>query len=294
MSAPGVIVVLLLAALSVPLMLAIRRYRHWQARKLPFYKPGELLFMAHRGAPARAPENTLPAFAEAAVTGVDGIELDVQVTADGVVVVRHDYDLERTTDGEGYIWDQTWDELSRLNAAHRQPGGYPPTPVPRLEEVLPLIPKHMLVNIELKSERWVSTGVERKVVAMVQELGLVHRTLISSFNPFCLLRIRYLEPKLPLALNWWDVDVPWLLRKPRLLNLLQPDCLHPSVDVVTPEVVGRAHSHGVRVNVWTVNNRPLIDYLRSIGVDGIITDFPELVQKSINANELNPPTVAAN
>jgi len=279
-------VVLLLAALSVPLTLAIRRYRHWQARKLPFYKAGELLCLAHRGAPDRAPENTLPAFAEAVQAGVDGIELDVQVSADGVVVVRHDYDLERTTDGAGYVWDRTWDELSRLNAAHGWAGGYPPTPVPRLEEVLRLIPKPMLVNIELKSERWFSTGVERKVVAMVQELEMLHRTLISSFNPFCLLRVRYLEPKLPLGLIWWDEDVPWLLRKPRLLNWLQPDCLHPSVDVVTPEVVERAHRHGVRVNVWTVNNRPLIGYLRSIGVDGIITDFTELVTNDINAQRI--------
>ncbi len=286
-----VVIIVLIAALSVPLAVAIRRYGRWQARELTFYKPGGMLYLAHRGAPARAPENTLPAFAEAAQTSVDGVELDVQVTADGVVVVRHDYDLERTTDGKGYVWDRTWDELSRLNAAHGWPGGYPPTPVPRLEEVLPVIPKHMLVNIEIKSERWFSTGVERKVVAMVRELGMVHRTLISSFNPFCLLRVRYLEPKLPLGLNWWDEGVPWLLRKPRLLNLLRPDCLHPSVDMVTPEVVEWAHRHGVRVNVWTVNNQPLIGYLRSIGVDGIITDFPELVSNPINADELDSPTV---
>ena len=266
-----------IVALVVFATWAVRRMRFWQARELPFYRSGELFCLAHRGIPSLAPENTLPAFREAVVAGVDGIELDVLETADGVVIVRHDFDLERTTDGEGYVWERSWDEISRLNAAYRRPEGYPPTPVPRLDEVLALIPGDMLINIEIKSHHWHPTGIEAKVVELVGKQNLVERTMISSFNPLVLLKVRRLEPRLALALIWWDEDVPWLLRRPRLLGLVRPDCLHPNMALVTPEVVNRAHRRGMRVNVWTVNNRPMIEYLRSIGVDGIFTDFPELV-----------------
>lgn len=266
-----------IVALGIFVLWTVRRMRLWQARELPFYRSGELFCLAHRGIPTQAPENTLPAFRAAVTAGVDGIELDVQETADGVAIVRHDFDLERTTDGEGYVWEHTWDEISRLNAAHRRSGGYPPTPVPRLDEVLDLIPGDMLINIEIKSRHWRPTGIEAKVVDLVRKHNLIEQAMISSFNPMVLLKVRRLEPELALALNWWDEDVPWLLRQPRLLGLVRPDCLHPSLALVTPQVVDRAHLRGMRVNVWTVNNRPMIEYLRSIGVDGIFTDFPELV-----------------
>ncbi len=275
-----------IVALGVFATWAVRRLRFWQARELPFYRSGELFCLAHRGIPSQAPENTLPAFREAVKAGVDGIELDVQETADGVVIVRHDFDLERTTDGQGYVWERTWDEISRLNAAHRRPESYQPTAVPRLDEALALIPGDMLINIEIKSRHWRPTGIEAKVVELVRKHNLVERALISSFNPFVLLKVRRLEPRLTLGLNWWDVDVPWLLRQPRLLGLVRPDCLHPSLALVTPKVVARAHRRGVRVNVWTVNNRPMIEYLRSIGVDGIFTDFPELVAEVNRAADL--------
>ena len=141
-------------------------------------------------------------------------------------------------------------------------------------------------NIEIKSRRWRPTGIEVKVVDLVHKYNLVERAMISSFNPLVLLKVRRLEPQLALGLNWWDVDVPWLLRKPRLLGLVRPDCLHPSLAVVTPRVVAWAHRRGMRVNVWTVNNRPMIEYLRSIGVDGIFTDFPELVAEANRAADL--------
>ncbi len=286
MPGAGLFLWVVIAALGVFATWAVRRLRFRQARQLPFYRSGELFCLAHRGIHSQAPENTLPAFREAVEAGVDGIELDVQETADGVVIVRHDFDLERTTDGAGYVWEHTWDEISRLNAAHRRPEGYPPTAVPRLDEVLALIPGDMLINIEIKSRHWRPTGIETKVVELVREHNLVERAMISSFNPLVLLKVRRLEPQLALGLNWWDVDVPWLLRKPRLLSLVRPDCLHPSLAVVTPQVVARAHRRGVRVNVWTVNNRPMIEYLRSIGVDGIITDFPELVAEVNRATDL--------
>lgn len=262
---------------------AIRRLWFWRARETLVYHEGRLLCLAHRGVPSLAPENTLLSFQEAFKAGVDGIELDVTETADGEVIVMHDFDLERTTDGTGYVWDTLYEQLTHLNAAHTWQGQIPKTRIPRLAEVLELVPEDMMINIELKSNSWRSTGLEEKVVALVRRYRLVKRTIISSFNPFWLMRVRWLEPELRIGYILSDVDVPWILRRPYFLNLVRPDLLHVDAEILTPEMVIKAHRRGMKVNAWTVNNRPMIEYLKSIGVDGVFTEFPELVQQ---ANEV--------
>lgn len=262
---------------------AIRRLWFWRARETLVYREGRLLCLAHRGVPSLAPENTLLSFQEAFKAGVDGIELDVTETADGEVIVMHDFDLERTTDGTGYVWDTLYEQLTHLNAAHTWQGQIPKTRIPRLAEVLELVPEDMMINIELKSNSWRSTGLEEKVVALVRRYRLVKRTIISSFNPFWLMRVRWLEPELRIGYILSDVDVPWILRRPYFLNLVRPDLLHVDAEILTPEMVIKAHRRGMKVNAWTVNNRPMIEYLKSIGVDGVFTEFPELVQQ---ANEV--------
>ena len=284
---PGGLVGLLLLAAGAGWLLAvaIRYLWFWRAGEVRFYPPGRLLCLAHRGMSSRAPENTLPAFQAAFEAGVDGVEMDVMETADGEVIVKHDHDLERVTEGSGYVWETTYEAIAGLDAAYRWGDAYPPTRIPRLAEVLEILPRDVLINIELKTRRWLNPGFEEKVVALVRQYRLVKRTIISSFNPVSLLRVRWLEPELTIGYIWRDTLVPWYLRKPYFVNLVHPDCLHPHVVVVTPEVVARAHRRGMKVNVWTVNNRPMIQYLASIGVDGVFTDFPELV---FQANPTSP------
>ena len=257
--------------------LFIKRWWFWQVTPMAAYPDVSLICWGHRGSPMAAPENSVPSFEAAIDAGADGIELDVMLSADGVVVVRHDFDLERTTDGAGWVDETTFEDLSKLNVAHYWTG-LKPHRVPRLEDVLEILPERMLINIELKPNRWLSTGVEDKVVAAVRQFGLVGRTVISSFNPYWLLRVRRLEKGLSIGYIWWDVDVPWYMGRPTFMNLLRPEFVHPRYDLVSPELIARAHRHGTKVNVWTVNNRPLIAHLKSMGVDGIFTDFPELIQ----------------
>ena len=135
----------------------------------------------------------------------------------------------------------------------------------------------MLINIELKIRRWFNPGFEEKVIAMIRRYYLVKRTIVSSFSPLSLLKVRRLEPELAIGYIWRDTHVPWYLRQPYFVNLVHPDVLHPHVIVITPETVDKAHRRGMKVNVWTVDIRPMIQYLESIGVDGIFTDFPDLV-----------------
>ncbi len=277
-------VVILLAALAV--VGVIRYLLFWQAREVTFYPEGRLLCLAHRGVPSRAPENTLPAFQEAFKAGVDCVELDVMETADGVLIVRHDYYLEEGTGGNGYVWELPYAAIAGFNATHRWEDKFPPTPIPRLEDILKVLPEDVLINIELKTRRWFNPGFEEKVIALVRQYYLVKRTIVSSFNPLSLLKVRWLEPELVIGYIWRDTLVPWYLRRPYFVNLVHPDFLHPHVIVMTPEIVDKAHRRGMKVNVWTVNNRPMIQYLKSIGVDGIFTDFPELVLQADRAQPL--------
>lgn len=261
----------------------VRRWWFWQARPMLAYPDDRLVCWGHRGMPSAAPENTLASFEAAIAAGVDGIELDVMATADGVLVVRHDFDLERVSDGVGLVEDVTYAQLARLNAAHRWPDDAPPQAIPRLEDALEMLPDSLLINIELKAQRWRSVGLEEKVIEQVRRFGLLERTIVSSFNPNWLLTVRRLEPRLALGYLWWDVDVPWFLARPNFFNLVRPEFLHPSADLVTADVVRRAHRRGVKVNAWTVNNGPLVARLKSLGVDGIFTDYPALVRAANRA-----------
>ncbi|UCD36963.1 MAG: hypothetical protein JSW54_08995, partial [Fidelibacterota bacterium] len=270
------LIVWLFFLLALAMLAGVVRYLFfWQARTVPFYPENRPLFLAHRGAPHQAPENTLPAFQVAFDAGVDGIELDVMQTVDGELIVKHDHDLERVTEGVGYVWETPYDKIVKLNAAHRWEGAFPPTPIPRLEEVLAILPEDMLINIEMKTRRGKNPGLEKRVVELVRRYRLVQRTIISSFDPFSLIRVRRLEPDIAIGLIWW-IHSPWILRKLVFASSLHPDLLHPHAEVVTPDMVVKAHRRGMKVNVWTINNRPMIEYLQSIGVDGIFTDFPEL------------------
>ena len=277
---PSLIQLLLLAITGMALVAVVRYTLFWRVEEVSFYPAERLLCLAHRGVLSEAPENTLPAFQAAIDAGVDGVELDVMETADGVLIVTHPYDLESGTEGAGYFWERSYKEIASLNASHRWAGGYEVTRIPRLEEVLELLPDEFLVNLELKTRRWRVPGLEKKVLDLVRKYRNVKRTIISSFNPYSLLKVRQLEPEVTIGYNWWNLDVPWYLRRRTLANLVHPDCLHPGAHMVTPEVVAWAHRKGMKGNVWTVNNRPLLEYLRSIGVDGIFTDFPQLVHQA--------------
>ncbi len=263
---------------------AVWRLWSWRVRPLITLPPDRLVCWGHRGMPSKAPENTIPSFEAAIAAGVDGIEIDVMPTADGVLVVKHDFDLERQTDGAGLVQNITYEQLKKWNAAHRWPGGYPAQPTPRLEDVLALAPEGLLINIEMKANRWRPVGIERSVVDAVRQFGILDRTIVSSFNPNWLLNIRRLEPRLALGYLWWDVDVPWWLKRPTFYHWVRPEFLHPSANLVTAQLVDRAHRRGVRVNTWTVNNLPMIAHLKGLGVDGIFTDYPELVHKANQAS----------
>ncbi|UCD38482.1 MAG: glycerophosphodiester phosphodiesterase [Fidelibacterota bacterium] len=274
---PSEMLWLLLLVIGWAVVAGIKYLFFWRARGIQLYPEGQLQHFGHRGAPSHAPENTIPSFQAAFAAGMDGIELDVMETADGELVVMHDRELERLTNGSGYVRDTSYSIIAGLHVTYGQGQTSSPISVPSLEEVLDILPPGKIINIELKTRGWLDRGFEEKVVALVRRFRLVKRVIISSFNPLSLIKVRALEPEVAIGYIWRKTKVPWYLRKPYLMHLVHPDFFHPHVVLVTPEIVAKAHRRGMRVNVWTVNNRPMLRYLETIGVDGIFTDFPELV-----------------
>ena len=160
---------------------------------------------AHRGASGYAPENTLQAFQLAQEQGADGIELDVQLTKDGEVVVIHDETIDRTSTGKGYVRDYTLAELKKFSF-HNHMEKYKGVKIPTLREVLELVkPGKMEVNIELKTGIFWYPDIEEKTMKIVKEAGMEDRVIYSSFNHYSVQKVRSLDEKAETAYLYSDV-----------------------------------------------------------------------------------------
>jgi glycerophosphoryl diester phosphodiesterase len=239
----------------------------------------KLLNIAHQGASAYAPGNTLAAFRLALEMGADGFELDIMLSADGHLVVIHDDTVDRTTHGSGPVRQKTLAELKALDAGTRFEARFAGERIPTLQEVFDLVAgNRAFVNVELKADSLKSDGLEEKLAALIRRYDLGERLLISSFNPFALWRMRRLAPDLPLALLYAE-NMPVHLRNRWLAFLSRPDALNPSLRMATQEHVRWAKSKGYRLYVWTVDEEPEMRRLIALGVDGIITNKPDLLRQ---------------
>ena len=232
------------------------------------------LIHAHRGASAYRPENTLVSFSLAIEQKADYIELDVHLTKDGQIVVAHDERLERVSDGVGYINDRTLEELRTLDFGKQIPGS-PVCRIPLLSEVYSLLkPSALSVNIELKTTERLYPELPEKLAALTREFAMEERVIYSSFNHYSLMQIRKLEPKAKTGLLYelGMVD-PWVYA-----NYTGAYAIHPHYYVIAalPETVERCHENGVKVNVWTVDDSEAIKLMLKCGVDGIITNKPDI------------------
>ncbi len=233
------------------------------------------LILAHRGASAHAPENTLAAFELALDQGAHGVELDAKLSADGEVVVIHDESLERTTHNQGRVSQLDLTALRKLDAGSFFSDQFKGEKIPTLAEVFEMIGRRAIINVELTNYKTPRDGLADRVCELVQRFGLQDRVLFSSFLSSNLTRTRSLLPGTPrglLALGGW---IGWWARSFGF-NFGDYQALHPGLRDATPQQVARVHRLKRRVHVWTVNAaedmRRLIDW----GVDGIITDDPKL------------------
>jgi len=261
----------------------------------PFPRPQ---VWGHRGAMAFAPQNTIPSFLLAQEQGADGVELDVQLTSDGVLVVFHDARVDALTDGRGPLASLAWNQVKNLDAGSHFGPTWKHARIPTLEDVLGALDPRLTVNVELKTALSESTWWQeiwtrvqgprpiseaRKAAARAEGRPLAQavaqllaksdprRFVISSFDPLALEAIGPLLPTIPLGFLH-SPGVPW--NTPALVAGLDYQAWHPHHSQVTPEAVAREHGAGRKVNVWTVNEPTLALRMAQAGVDAVITNRP--------------------
>ncbi|MCL6457692.1 MAG: glycerophosphodiester phosphodiesterase [Gorillibacterium sp.] len=228
------------------------------------------LIYAHRGASGDAPENTMAAFRLAVQQGADGIELDIQMSRDGQLVVIHDESLDRTTNGKGLVTHYTSAELQRLDASHRFEQ-YRGESLPLLQEVLAyLAPTSLELNIELKNGLILYEGMEEKAIRLVKEYAMENRVVFSSFNHYSLVKLASLAPEIERGILYGEgLYEPW-----NYAGSIQALALHAHYYSVYPEIVAGAHAAGSKIRPWTVNEDADLRRMIALGVDAVITNYP--------------------
>ena len=224
------------------------------------------LFIAHRGTPVTIPENTLESFKNAINIGFEAIEVDVCSTKDKVVVCSHNIDLERETNGQGFL-NETNYEKARLVKTGIYYHPSKTSEIPTLYDVIKKLPQNVLVNIEIKPANLWNIGTAVRVVKMIKSKKITQKIIISTFNPVAIWVMKLFTPNIITGYLFKSTKHLWTV------NFFHPDCLHPEGGIVTRALVNQAHKRGQAVNVWTIDSRPGKRWLEKLNVDGIITNY---------------------
>ena len=222
---------------------------------------------AHRGSSRTFVENSMAAFRQAIADGADGVELDVQQTRDGQLIVFHDERLGRLTNSKHCIWDTTWADIQALTL------GETSEKIPSLKEVLELFKTtDLTVNIELKNSLFLYSGMEKDVFELVANLEMKDQVLYSSFNHESIVKMAKLAGGEKCAILTSDIHVkPW-----EYLQQLGVESYHPMINSLQQKMLIRnVHKHGLKVNVWTADHPAHIYAALLLEVDAIITNEPK-------------------
>jgi len=251
-----------------------------------------VLVFAHRGGGGLIPENTLEAFVYSARMGVDVLELDVHSTADGTLVVMHDAAVDRTTDGRGRVNELTLDAVKKLDAGYifsTDDGQTFPfrgkgVTVPTLEEIFEALPE-MTFNIEPKQR---APSITKPLCSLIRELKMIDKIIVGSFNQTTIDDFRRECPEVATSASPSEVT-EFLARSkaglsesysPPMQALQIPENLG-KLSVVTEEFVKNARRKNLKVHVWTINEPAAMERLINVGVDGIMTDYPDRLLKML-------------
>lgn len=231
--------------------------------------------MAHRGLSADAPENTLYAFSDAISVGADFIELDVQQTRDGVLVVMHDSNLKRTTGVNKDIWDVDYADIQNLDAGSWFDPAYANARIPTLEETLQFVDKRAKLNIEIKPTKHGSDTLEQDVAELITRYQYTDACYVTSFSYGSLKKVKEVNP---------EIRTGYLMSVAygQFYSLKYADAFSLNKVFVTSQVVNAAHQQGKQIFAWTVNSMSEVRSLCNLHVDSIITDDPVMVQNVIS------------
>lgn len=224
------------------------------------------LKIGHRGAKAHLAENTLESIQKALNLGVDAIELDVHKCRTGELVVIHDFTLDRTTNGEGEVAGKTWEELKAFTIEGRYK-------IPLLTEVLDLIEGKCRINIELKGSQTAAGACDIIKDYITNRNWSYEDFIVSSFQKNELFEVFTIDPKIPIGI----LSKASITEAIELGKTVKAKAIHPSIGIISRENVKHCQQQGFLVNVWTVNDPAAVQRMKDFGVDGIISDYPDLL-----------------
>lgn len=231
------------------------------------------IIIAHRGASAYAPENTMASFKKALDMKAEGIELDVHLSMDGQLVVIHDEKVDRTSNGKGWIKEKTLEELRGLDFGSWYGPEFKNERIPTLEEVMELLlPWEGILNIEIKNGPVFYPGIEEKVADVVRKYGMTERIIISSFNHYSLVDVKKITPEIKTGLLYCaGLYAPW-----KYASMVGADAIHPPFCCIDNEIAKDCRDNGIAVNTYTVDQPEHIKKMALAGVNGIITNVPDV------------------
>jgi glycerophosphoryl diester phosphodiesterase len=258
--------------IGVTAILALWIGLHLALREKPIIGP---YLIAHRGAAKLAPENTLAAVRLGLDHGAECIEVDIQQTQDGKLIVLHDASVDRTTNGRGMASALTWDAISRLDAGAWFGEDFAGENVPLLDQVLALVtPTEATLVIEVKEpER--TPGIAENLIDLLQQFSATQRVMVISFDHEWLATFNRIAPDTALGMVFI-----WPGSKPIEAGTVLVDCRWTSV-LIDPTLVGRFHRRGQQVGVWTVDRVWQMKLMRWLGVDAITSNRPDRWRDSL-------------
>lgn len=244
----------------------------------------EPIIIAHRGASAYFPENTMAAFEAAVAMNADMIELDVLLSKDGVPVVFHDAKLDAHSNGKGLVSSFALKELKKLDAGSWFDVKFSGQQIPTLEEVLDFAAGKIALNIEIKTEAvtdQMANGVEEKALGLVNEYRMQEHVLFSSFDYRVITHIKKLVPEMPVAILYEKKQSGKLLPS-ELIKKYNVDAFNCSYRQLTKRRLQDLKSHNISFFVYTINDKKRMQKLLDLGVSGIFTNKPDVLREVID------------
>jgi glycerophosphoryl diester phosphodiesterase len=243
----------------------------------------DFTIIAHRGASAYYPENTLPAFEGAIAMGADMVELDVQFTSDKKVVVFHDEKISRCTNGGGKIAGHTLAELRKLDAGSWYDKKFQNTRVPTLAEVLVVCKNRIAVNIEIKTEavgKTFSGGIEEECLKIVDQNGMKGHVVFSSFDRRAIMRLKQIDQKITVAVlfekKYYGAKLP-----SDIMKSVGADAFNCSRTEFKKKWLTNVKSNNIAVNIYTVNDEKNMRRFLDMGVRGVFTNKPDILKRVV-------------
>jgi len=256
----------------VLIFLSIRYIVFWQGRDLTDIYRDKPIFFGHRGDSKNFPENTIASYRSAIKNGLNAIELDVMLTKDDRLVCSHNFDLERETNGTGFIDEIDYQDLEKVKTGRPLPL-IKQAAIPLLLDVTASLPNTVLLNIEIKTKSTFDLKAAIKVAQLIKSGKIPQKVIVSSFNPLSVRIVKLISKSIPTGFIYSNA------KNFVGVFIARPDCLHPEAELITDKLIKFCRKRDMRINAWTVNNVNSRDWLISKNIDGIITDNPRLAEK---------------